>query len=509
MSPKVATWIRSVRKYHKWPGIVISLFAILFAFSGIILNHRNLVTSVDFSRKYMPGNYAYRNWNLSALRSGLNLGNDSVLVYGNIGIWLTDDQLSGFRDFNQGFPDGIDARKIYSVVSFKNRLVAGTHFGLFSRLTSGNRWIPIGLEEGEERISDLTVKGDSLLILTRNHLWYSTDLVHLNAITLPPPAGFDHRVSLFLTLWNLHSGELFGWAGQLFVDLLAVVLLFLSVSGLLHFIFPGLISRLKRRQKDYSRTLAAKKINLKWHNLAGYIFAVFLVVNTTAGMFLRPPLLIPISSSMVPVVPCSHLDNGNPWNDKLRRIAWNEAGKGFILYTSDGFYHADSSFRNRLVPLAIQPLVSIMGLNVMEPVDETTYLVGSFSGLYIWNPFAGTVVDYFTRMPAETPHGLARPVGQNMAAGFLHGMKIGTYWVDYNHGVVPLNGSPKFPEMTAEIIDKSPISLWNAALEVHTGRIFEKWTGPFYLLYVPLAGLSVLVVLISGFILWWLAYRKK
>jgi uncharacterized iron-regulated membrane protein len=63
--------------------------------------------------------------------------------------------------------------------------------------------------------------------------------------------------------------------------------------------------------------------------------------------------------------------------------------------------------------------------------------------------------------------------------------------------------------MPAEILDKSPVSLWNAALEVHTGRIFEHLVGPLYLLYVPLVGLAVLVVLISGFIIWWLAYKKK
>jgi uncharacterized iron-regulated membrane protein len=44
---------------------------------------------------------------------------------------------------------------------------------------------------------------------------------------------------------------------------------------------------------------------------------------------------------------------------------------------------------------------------------------------------------------------------------------------------------------------------------VHTGRIFEHLIGPFYILYVPLAGLCLIMVLVSGFFIWWKAHRKK
>ena len=94
MSPVTAKWIRKIKKYHKWPGIVVSLFALLFAFSGIILNHREVITSVDIPRKWMPPGYQYNNWNLSGLRSSLQIGEDSLLVYGNIGIWMGTKGLS-------------------------------------------------------------------------------------------------------------------------------------------------------------------------------------------------------------------------------------------------------------------------------------------------------------------------------------------------------------------------------------------------------------------------------
>jgi hypothetical protein len=509
MSSSKAAWVRKLKKYHKWPGIFVAFFALLFALSGIILNHRNLISNVDIPRKWMPPGYQYKNWNLAGVRSSLTVGEDSLLIYGNIGVWLTTRELTNFSDWNYGFPDGIDKRKIYLIVKHGHRLVAGTHFGLFVNTLKPNKWVQVSMPEGEERISDLAVKGDTLLILTRDFLYRTTDLLHIEQIKLPPPEGYDHKAGLFLTLWELHSGELFGFAGMLFVDLLGIALIFLSLTGLLHFLFPKWITSLKKQGRSYAGPLSVKKWNLKWHNLIGYIFVVFLLVNTTAGMFLRPPLLIPISSSQIGILPYTHLDKENPWHDKLRRITWNSGMKRYVIYTSDGFFYANQKLNDELIPAPNQPMVSIMGCNVLEPVGTDDWLVGSFSGLFVWNPGSGMIKDYFSGLPAETPHGISRPVGQNMVAGFITDSQGKGFWIDYNRGALALDGGTPFPVMPDEILANSPISLWNAALEVHTGRIFEHLIGPFYLLYVPLMGLTILIVLISGILIWWMGYRKR
>ena len=509
MTKNVANWVRKLKKYHKWPGIIVAVFASLFALSGILLNHRNIISKFDISRKWMPPGYQYNNWNLSGLKSSVQVGNDSILLYGNIGVWMATSGSTVFLDFNHGFPPGIDQRKIYSMVKFKGHLVAGTHFGLYTNTLQNNNWKHLILPAGEERISDLSVKGDSLLILTRDNLFCTRDLVHLELLNLPPPEGYEHKVGLFLTLWQLHSGELLGIAGMLFVDILGVVLLFLSLTGLLHFLFPKWIRILKSRRKPFAAQLWMKRWNLQWHNMIGYIFALFLLINTMAGMFLRPPLLIPISSTRVGIIPYTHLDAENPWQDKLRRIAWDNSLQKFLIYTSDGFFFADNKLEHETIPASNQPLVSIMGCNVLEPIGSDAWLVGSFSGLFVWNTASGMVTDYFSGVPAETPKGIGRPVGQNMVAGFITDGRGRNYWIDYNKGALAKEGGTPFPGMPENILADSPISLWNAALEVHTGRVFEHLIGPFYLLYVPLMGLTLLVVLISGFFIWWLAYRKK
>ena len=497
--------LKILKKLHKWPAIIIAFFAITFAFSGIIMNHRQLFSAVDVSRKWLPSNYTYNNWNLAAVRGSLEIDCTLNLIYGNIGIWLSKDNFKTFEDFNQGFPKGIDNRKIYSVVQQKNTLFAGTQLGLYKR-EPGKNWEKIELSV-EDRIADLDLKRDTLLVLTRHYLLKSVNGNEFETIQLPEPVGYQRKTGLFETFWQLHSGELWGLPGKLIVDLLGIVTILLSVTGLLHFFFPKIINRRKKKSKEVVSLVSVKKLNLRWHNVVGYIFALFLVINTFSGMHLRPPLLIAIANKQVGIIPGTHLDNPNPWFDKLRRVQWDESLKSYIFSTSDGFYFAEESLSKTLKPAFYQPPVSVMGCNVLKSLGNNIYMVGSFSGLYLWNIENGAVADFFTRQPYVTPEGIQSPIGTNMVAGFIEG-KENAFWFDYNRGAIGMS-SIRFPEMPEEIRKTSPISLWNMALELHTGRIFEKWIGPFYILIVPLAGICILLVLISGFLLWWKVYRKK
>jgi len=494
------------RKLHKWPGIIIAVFAIHFAFSGIIMNHRSLFSGVDISRKWLPRSYEYQNWNQAAVRGGFSIGEDSLLFFGNIGTWIKTNQ--GFTDYNQGFPRGIDNRKINQLISYKEKLVAATQFGLFQRGISDKEWQSIPTPETGQRLIDLFIRKDTMMILSRNDLMKTTDLIHFKSITLPAPEGYTKSAGLFNTLWELHSGELFGTVGKLLVDLLGFVTILLSITGLLHFFFPKLIRRKKRMTGTSGNLPATFRLNLRWHNVVGYIFVLFLVINTTAGIFLRPPLLIPIVNSRVGIIPGSHLDNENPWNDKLRKGTWNERLEIFIFSTSDGFYAADENLSRPMIMFYSQPPVSLMGCNVLEPVDSTKYLIGSFSGMYTWDAANGEVADFFTGNGYVAPSGMSRPVSDNMVAGYIKD-HLNNQWVfDYNKGIEAISSATTW-EMPGDVKLESPISLWNLALEIHTGRILEQFIGMFYLLYIPVAGICVIMVLVSGFLVWLLAHRKK
>ncbi len=495
------------RKLHKWPGIIIALFAILFALSGIVMNHRQVFSAVDISRNLLPHNYRYQNWNLAAVRGSLPVENDSVLVYGNIGIWKTPSTLDQFIDFNQGFPKGIDNRKIYTVVRHKQMLYAGTHFGLYSWSISAGEWQKMLLPVEQERIADVNIKNDTLLVLTRHYLLKTTNGIQFEPVQLPEPVGYERKTGLFNTLWELHSGELFGLPGKLIVDLLGLVTIVLSVTGLLHFFFPKIIRWMKRKKKPLKPWVSATKTNLRWHNVIGYIFIVFLIINTLAGIHLRPPLLIPIANKKVGIIPGTHLDNPNPWFDKLRRVVWDKNLNRYIFSTSEGFYVADEALGKPLQPIVPQPPVSVMGLNVFKPAGHLKYLTGSFTGLFLWDIGTGGVYNYFSGSAYVAPQGMSSPIGSEMAAGLVEAGNT-AWWFDYNSGALPLTGIG-FPEMPKEVLQKSPMSLWNVSLEIHTGRIFEHLVGMFYILFVPLAGLCLIMVLVSGFFIWWKVYHRK
>ena len=121
------------------------------------------------------------------------------------------------------------------------------------------------------------------------------------------------------------------------------------------------------------------------------------------------------------------------------------------------------------------------------------------------------VFDFFTGQPADFNETVGKPIAENMVSGIVIGDNL-QWWFDYNRGVIPVSGLRNeitFPEMSEEIKENSPMSLWNVSLEIHTGRIFEHLIGPFYILYVPLAGICIMLVLISGFFVWWKVYRKQ
>ncbi len=507
--------VKKLRKFHKWPGIIISAFVILFAVSGIIMNHRGTVSSLSVSRSILPSYYTYNNWNMSAVRGSVNLSNNTSLIYGNIGVWKTPDDFKTFENYNQGFPKGIDNRKINSLVIFpETNLVAGTFLGLYKRDYNQGDWQEVQIPVDKKRIVDLIVKQDTLLVLTRHYLLKTTDLKNFQKIQLPPPVNYQRKAGLFNTLWELHSGELFGIIGKLVVDLFGLVVIILSVTGLLHFLFPKIIRKQKKAGKHVSQLIKTKRKNLKWHNVIGYVFVLFLVINTISGMHLRPPLLIAIANKQVGILPYTHMDSPNPWFDKLRRITWDESLHKYIISTSDGFFMANENLDQELIPCPIQPPVSVMGCNILESGADNTYLVGSFSGLYIWDIKNNGVYDFFSQQEYQKPEGMSRPIGANMAAGLITKKNGQTVWFDYDRGALSINSgnnsiSNIFPKIPDEIVKESPMSLWNVALEIHTGRIFEHLVGPFYILYVPLAGICILIVLTSGFFIWWLAYRKN
>ena len=501
--------IRFFRKYHKWLGLFFSVFLIIYSLSGIVLNHRNLLAEYEVDRKYMPDKYTYNNWNLGALRGSETIGEDSILMYGNMGIWLADGKLENLKDFSQGLNGGMDNHKIYSVYqSYAGNLYMGTLRGAFFRDLATNSWEKIPIESPDERFVDITEKDGEIIFLARSHIYFSPDdPLHLNfrQIQLKNPIGYDNKISLFKTMWLIHSGEVYGHLGILLVDLLGLVFILLSIGGIIYFFIPKKIKKNYKDGKSIEKTKGFHKWNLRWHNRLGYGFIVFLLITTTTGIFLRPPGLIAIANSKVSKIPFTTLDTPSAWHDKLRAITYDSLNNEYIILTDEFAYHVDTEFRNIPQLFPSQPPISIMGVNVFEQTAPRTYLVGSFSGLFLWKPDEFFIYDYQNQKEYKPVDTFNPPIKNSSITGIVRNNKSQIFYIDYDSGIQKTKES-HLPQMPAFIGD-SPISLWNYALEVHTGRFFSFLLGAFYLFIVPIGGLGTIFILISGFVLWWKKYK--
>ena len=454
---------------------------LMFCVSGVLLNHRRLISQVNVSRRYLPARYEFSHWNGGLLRGTLCLDSHAaattdrrLLLYGNGGIWLTDAAASGFTDCNAGLPAGADYRQIRNVVKTGDgSLFAVSALGLY-RYGAHRAWheVRVPLADGE-RLTDAACHGDTLVVLSRSAAYVSRAPYRaFRRIGLQAPANYDGRVTAFRTVWLLHSGALFGMAGRLVADAIAAILLLLCITGFV----------LWRRPRGRRLRLAA----LRLHNRIGRKTIVVTLLMALTGWCLRPPVMIALALSRVPALPGSVLRSSNAWNDKLRMIRYDETCHDWLLSTSEGFYSLDLGTA-AAKPITSAPPVSVMGLNVLQQDARGRWLCGSFSGLFVWDRQHGTATDYFTRQPA--PKKAGPPFGQKAIAGMSQDFAAGPVIAEYYDGT-PLIAQP-------QNMRHLPMSLWNVALEVHSGRMFIGSIATYIFIFVM--GFAALWCLWSGY----------
>lgn len=479
---KKGTW----RKQHKWLGIGMSFFMLMFCVSGILLNHRSLIKSVNVSRKYLPSRYEFQNWNGGLLRGTLDLGENlmedsmgyvdschQLLLYGNGGIWLTDSKASYFKDFNEGLPEGADYRQIKNVIRLDHgEIFAVSPFGLY-RYGVHDTWHEVKMPlEDDEKLTDMTSHGDTLVVLSRSFAYTSLPPYQtFSRIQLNAPKDYDGKVTAFRTVWLLHSGELFGVVGKVVVDAIAIILVLLCVTGFIFWRRP------KRK--------VLLKHSLHLHDKIGRYTIILTLLVALTGWCLRPPVMITLVLNKIPALPGTTLRSENPWNDKLRMVRYDEACQDWLLSTSEGFYSLNLK-KGTVKTVSSAPPVSVMGLNVLQKDTKSRWLCGSFSGLFVWDRQQGTATDYFTGEPA--PKKAGAPFGKKAIVGMSQDFSVPVI-AEYYEGT---NFAPQPASM-----NQLPMSLWNVALEVHSGRLFIGSIATYIFIFVM--GILALWCLWSGY----------
>jgi len=485
------------KKLHRWLGLILILFILNFAISGIILNHRNVFGQASLPQSILPANYHYHNWNRSAL-SGIKELSDSTILYGEMGIYQFDKKSGQIEPLLIPGEMNSEKCKIYDLEILESgEWLAATGDGLISYYNGKWRSQLIPFNKGDRhKVVSIEMVDNHPLAMTRSgiytgegvgdeRIWRSSGLL--------PPEGEASGRSFFHLFSAVHSGKIFGLPGRLFVDLLAVIFALLAVSGLVHFFFPRLIKRSKSNKRHFLRRTF--KFASKQHIYGGIVVIVFLLILTVSGMFLRPPFLIAIIDKEMSSQKTSVQSNGHFWKDKLRKMT--VMGEGWLLIsTSRGFYMVDQDFQYPPFKMKDEPPFSIMGVSFLNQLDSRRVLVGSFSGIYFWDLISGEIRDHVTGRFSREKKG--RPVGQWMITGYHETLDGLEYMIDYRKGLIPLGHDRKWFTMPEEVHKNSRISLWNLALEMHTGRILSFILGDFYILIVPITGLMIIIMMLNG-----------
>lgn len=557
------TW----KKYHRWFGLVLSVFMLVFCVSGIILNHREAFSGCEVSRKWLPASYHIKNFNNGVVKGTVvknqktasdsteqslaveknpsvhansSESPDSVLVYGCAGVFLTDSQLSTWQDFNRGLPASIDERNVRHVVKAKDgSLWCAALRDVYRYDENSHRWKKVELPGNEERIMDVALGKDSMVVvaLTRSRVFTIVPFVQYGEIVkigksssetyrveskiIPAPKKYEPKTTLFKLVWHLHSGEFFGLPGKLVVDAIALVLIVLSITGIILFILPYGIRRAKKLAAKARMKRLGKQFawNMKWHDKIGYVTIVLTLWIAITGMCLRPPLMVPLVLSKLPQAVG---EDGNVWQDKLRAIRWDAVQGDWLVSTSEGFLRVDEAFSQAPKMLLDDecPKLSPMGVTVWESDGKGGWIVGSFRGIYRWKPVnhsSNQILDYFTGKPSEETSMI--PISDNLVCGYSEDFLGGKPLVfDFAKGVEDAKGqavalcndepkkSRNEESMSDLICETAPMSLWNVALELHVGRCYSPFLGPLSDLFVFLSGLLITLVLLSGYII---SHRRR
>lgn len=496
----------SAKWLHRWLGIPLCLLLFFSALSGILLNHRELLVTCNVPNALLPADYRITNWSQAAGKGYLrHQGYD--YIYGQAGVWRrpTDSPWSVAQPANEGLPAGIDARKVVAMQSDSEGLWLATQYGLFYR--QAQRWesIPIPDREGA-RLSDLQLQGDSLVLMSRSHIFTApqSKVPQWQRHELVAPDDYTGELSLFRLLWALHSGEYLGLAGRLLVDAIGIVMMLLSATGLYYTILRSRADQCKGQDKDKRRRLGRLLMTqYRWHNGLGRWLFVPLLFVVLSGWCLRPPLMIPLVMGKLKPWSISHLSSDNPWHERLRALRFDKYTGEWLLSTSEGFYRL-SSWGSKPYKWSVQPSVSPMGINVMEQLAAREWLIGSFSGLFLVDEQQRRVWDYLSNKEVDTSI-RTRPTSRLMVSGYVSRAGDSIHLFTYDEGLVLMQRgqvpNPRQLLVQPDEVAEMPYSLWQYALELHTGRLYQPLIGKWGVeLFVFALGSLGLVVLLSGYI---------
>ena len=303
-------------------------------------------------------------------------------------------------------------------------------------------------------------------------------------------AQSDRKTPLFRFIFALHSGEILGLPGILLMDILAIGLIFFCLSGLYQWVFPKVLKRATLGRKTRVKGGKTFRFLFRYHNLIGLVLAPLLIISSVSAMVMRPPGLLLISSADSPIeVSAKHASSHIPY--KITKAVWYKPTEQLFLLTDDGVYQgaANNCLGNQHCSFVQMPMstpVHGMGATIFQPYDNDTLLIGSFSGLYRWQPEA----NLSSKVELPKQFGGLLPM-----AAHSNGDELVVF--DYFRGKV-LDNQQWLVDMPVQVNESARMGLWNFFFELHNIRIFQHYIGPFYLILLLVIAIALFTLTITG-----------
>jgi hypothetical protein len=235
--PHIST--RSVYQWHRYIGINAALFVLLLSITGLMLNHTE---TLSLNKEYIQNNWLLDHYGIVAP--------EKVQSYAVTKHWISKwDNHLFFDQINLGIQNGalvgaIEFQDMF-VLALEDSILLITNEGELVEKLTGNEGIPaaisaIGITD-KQKVAVMASHGiytaDDALIIWQDDKQAIT--IWADSKELPAPLYQNileqyrgKGLSLERVVLDLHSGRLFNQGGVYFMDMIALLLIFLACSGL-------------------------------------------------------------------------------------------------------------------------------------------------------------------------------------------------------------------------------------------------------------------------------------
>ena len=235
---KIRVTKKSINQIHKFTGIAVCIFLIHLSITGIFLNHTE---DLGLDEKYTASPMILALYNISMPSQEESFLVDNIFIsrfgdqvfMGNQPIIKSESPIMGAAFSNQ-----------ILAIALANEMVLLTQEGELIERISSTAELP-------ENIQKLGVSEDILYLKTSNQLWQSSDQAQAwelsdsnfndwsNEVIMPDQQTkqiemyFSGKgVSLEQFFLDLHNGNIIKGFGKWLLDIIAIFLLLLSISGI-------------------------------------------------------------------------------------------------------------------------------------------------------------------------------------------------------------------------------------------------------------------------------------